>query len=147
MAQKIVNHQDLEVYQKALSAAMTVFQLSKRFPKEEQYSLTDQIRRSSRSVCANVAEAWRRRRYEGAFIDKLSVAEAEVAETQVWLEFAVACEYCKPEEARDLYRTYASIIATLVGMINHPDTWTLSSKILKESSPEYYAGGVDAQDD
>ncbi len=137
MAQKIVNHQDLEVYQRAFDAAMVVFKLSKRFPKEEQYSMTDQIRRSSRSVCANLAEGWRRRRYEGAFIDKLSIAEAEVAETQVWLQFAVACEYCAADEARAIYQNYATIIATLVGMINHPDTWVIASKPQRKSSSKY----------
>jgi four helix bundle protein len=82
---KIVNHGDLDVYQRAFTAATTIFRLSKGFPKEEQYALTDQIRRSSRAVCANLAEAWRRRRYEQAFINRLSIAEGEAAETQVYL--------------------------------------------------------------
>jgi len=128
MAQKIVNHRDLDVYRRAFESAMTIFRLSKSFPKEETYSLTDQIRRSSRSVCSNLAEAWRRRRYEKAFIDKLSVAESEAAETQVWLEFAVECGYVQKEEARELYKSCAATIATLVGMINHPETWTISRK-------------------
>lgn len=85
MSKKIQNHQDLLVYRKAFDAAMSIFELSKTFPKEETYSLTDQIRRSSRSVCSNLAEAWRKRRYEAAFISKLSDAEGEAAETQVWL--------------------------------------------------------------
>ena len=72
---------------------MEIFRISKTFPKEETYSLTDQIRRSSRSVFANLAEAWRERRYQAAFISKLSDTEAEAAETQVWIEFAVKCEY------------------------------------------------------
>ena len=92
MATKIMNHTDLQVYQKAFATAMEIFQLSKAFPKEEIYSLTDQVRRSSRSVCANLAEAWRKRRYEAAFVSKLSDSEAEAAETQVWLEFAVECK-------------------------------------------------------
>ena len=83
---KIHQHTDLEVYKKAFDAAMLIFEMSKKFPKEETYSLTDQIRRSSRSVCANLAEAWRKRRYKAAFIAKLSDAESEAAETQVWLE-------------------------------------------------------------
>ena len=86
---KITTHRDLEVYKNAFADAMAIFQLSKRFPPEEKYSLTDQIRRSSRSVNSNMAEAWRKRRYEGSFIAKLSDAESEAAETQVWLEFAV----------------------------------------------------------
>jgi len=128
MADRIVNHRDLDVYCRAFESAMTIFRLSQSFPKEETYSLTDQIRRSSRSVCANIAEAWRRRRYEKAFIDKLSIAESEAAETQVWLEFAVECGYLPREEARELYKGYAGIIATLVGMINHPETWVISPR-------------------
>jgi four helix bundle protein len=85
---KIVRHNDLEVYQRAVEAAMRIFQASKSLPKEETYSLTDQIRRSSRSVCANLAEAWRKRRYKAAFISKLSDAEGEAAETEVWIELA-----------------------------------------------------------
>jgi four helix bundle protein len=122
---KIVTHRDLEVYQKAFAAAMQIFVLSKEFPKAETYSLTDQIRRSSRSVCANLAEAWRKRRYEGAFVSKLCDSEAEAAETQVWLEFAVASGYLTSEVAKPLYRTYNEVIVTLVGMINHPETWTV----------------------
>jgi len=104
---------------------MRIFELSKAFPKEETYSLTDQIRRSSRSVCANLAEGWRKRRYEGAFISKLTDAEGEAAETQVWLEFAVQCEYLDPEQGQSLYRLYDEILSTLVGMITHSDTWVI----------------------
>ena len=126
MAKKIVNHRDLDVYLRAFEAAMEIFELSKSFPREEQYSLTDQIRRSSRSVCANLAEAWRKWRYENAFISKLSDSEGEAAETQVWLEFAVECSYIDPELARELYRSYADIIKTFVGMINHTDKWIIN---------------------
>jgi four helix bundle protein len=125
MAKRANNHRDLEVYQRAFEAAMTIFELSKGFPKEEKYSLVDQVRRSSRSVCANLAEAWRRRRYEALFISKLSEAEGEAAETQVWIEFAVRCEYLDTGKARELYRAYNRILGTLVGMITHPETWTL----------------------
>lgn len=128
MGTKILTHRDLEVYRKAFDASMEIYRLSKSFPKEETYSLTDQIRRSSRSVCANLAEAWRKRRYEGAFAGKLSDAEAEAAETQVWLEFAVECEYMKREPARALYERYHEIIATVVGMINHPETWVIGKQ-------------------
>ena len=131
MAQKIQTHNDLDVYQRAFSAAMTIFDLSKQFPKEETYALTDQIRRSSRSVCANLAEAWRKRRYEKAFISKLSDAESEVAETQVWLEFAVKCAYLDRETAAELYFIYDGILATIVGMINYPRTWVLPGKKTK----------------
>src|SRR5262245_37948616 len=128
MKRKVVSHTDLEVLQKAFETSMQLFDLSKVFPKEETYSLTDQIRRSSRSVCANLAEAWRKRRYEAAFICKLSDAESEAAETQVWLEFAVKCGYLHRDEASDLSKTYDAILGTLVGMINHPDTWVIGGE-------------------
>ena len=104
---------------------MRVFELSKLFPKEETYSLTDQIRRSSHSVCANLAEAWRKRRYKLSFISKLSDAETEAAETQVWLEFAVKCGYVPRDKAAVLYKQYDEILATIVGMILHCDTWII----------------------
>jgi four helix bundle protein len=107
---------------------MSIFDLSKSFPQEEIYSLTDQIRRSSRSVCSNLAEAWRKRRYEAAFISKLSDAESEAAETQVWLEFAVKCWYLKRTEAVSLYKTYSEIVDAFVGMITHSETWIIQKK-------------------
>jgi four helix bundle protein len=126
MGQKIQSHCDLQVYQKAFGCAMDLFELSKTFPKEETYSLTDQLRRSSRSVCANLAEAWRKRRYQAAFISKLSDSESEAAETQVWIEFAVKCNYLPRDRAEPLYRTYDEVLRTLVGMITHPETWVIS---------------------
>ncbi len=128
MANKIENHTDLQVYHKAFEAAMTVFDLSKSFPKEEKYSLVDQVRHSSRSVCSNLAEAWRKRRYEGAFISKLCDCEGEAAETQVWLEFAVKCKYMQRDEAAALYQVYDDVLGTFVGMINHPETWVLTKR-------------------
>ena len=125
MTQKIQSHRDLVVFNRAFEAAMRIFDLSRGFPKEETYALTDQIRRSSRSVCANLAEAWRKRRYEKAFISKLNDAESEAAETQVWLEFTVKCGYLEREAAAELYKIYDDILRTLVGMINHPETWVL----------------------
>jgi four helix bundle protein len=107
---------------------MDLFELSKTFPKEEIYSLTDQIRRCSRSVCANLAEAWRKRRYQAAFICKLSDAESEAAETQVWIEFAVKCNYLNRDRAEPLYRAYEDIVRTLVGMITHPETWVIGGE-------------------
>lgn len=87
----IRRHKDLEVFQLAFSIAIRIFDISKSFPKEELYSLPDQIRRSSSSVAANIAEAFRKRKYKKAFISKLSDAEAEAAETQVWLDFSLSC--------------------------------------------------------
>ena len=128
MGGRIRSHRGLDVYKRAFDAATEIFELSQGFPKQETYALTDQIRRSSRSVCANLAEAWRKRRYVAAFINKLSDAEAEAAEAQVWIEFAVHCGYLERECGRTLYATYGQIIGTLVGMINHPETWTISKR-------------------
>lgn len=127
MSLKIIRHQDLDVYRRSFDAAMQLFLVSKQFPKEETYSLTDQVRRSSRSVCANLAEAWRKRRYEAAFVSKLNDAEGEAAETQTWIEFAVKCAYLNKEAGRELFKTYDQILAMLVTMINHPDSWVLPS--------------------
>jgi four helix bundle protein len=102
---------------------MLIFHASKDFPKEEIYSLTDQIRRSSRSVCANLAEAWRKR---AAFVSKLSDAESEASETQVWLQFATSCEYIERDRSAFLYQTYDEIIRMLVSMINKPQFWVIS---------------------
>jgi len=121
----VVKHTELDVYKRAFEAAMALFRVSKEFPKEETYSLTDQVRRSSRSVCANLAEAWRKRRYEAAFISKLSDSEAEAAETQTWIQCAVQCEYFNREEAEQLYREYDEIIAMLVAMIRDASKWIL----------------------
>jgi four helix bundle protein len=104
---------------------MLIFQESKKFPREETYSLTDQIRRSSRSVCANLAEAWRKRRYKAAFIAKLSDAESEAAETQVWIEFAVACGYLKRDRIDLFCQAYDEILRMLVAMINRPQSWVI----------------------
>ncbi len=117
-------HTDLEVYRRAFAVAMRVFELSQSFPKEERYSLTDQIRRSSRSVCANIAEAWRKRRYPAAFISKLGDAEGEAAETQVWLHFCRRCGYLPEETSRELYAEYDVILGMLVNMITHPEEWS-----------------------
>ena len=122
---KLTTLEDLNVYQIAFDAAMDIFELSKMFPDEERYALSDQIRRSSRSVCANLAEAWRKRRYKAAFVAKLSDCEAEAAEVQVWLKFAVKCQYLPVDTARDLYKSYNQIIGSLVKMINEPDDWLL----------------------
>lgn len=124
---KIVRHQELEVYKKAFSGAMSVFEITKSFPKEEIFSLTDQIRRSSRSVCANIAEAWRKRRYEAAFVSKLNDCEGEAAETQTWLEFSVHCGYLKKETDRELFKEYDEVISMLVSMIANKYLWIMPS--------------------
>ena len=127
MSSKISRHQDLEVYKKAFEAAMQIFVISKHFPREEIYSLTDQIRRSSRSVSANLAEAWRKRRYQAAFISKLNDCEGEAAETQTWIEFAVRCEYLETDIGRALFKSYDEIISMLGAMMSKPHLWVLPS--------------------
>lgn len=122
---KIQRHNELQVYQKAFDTAMMIFHASKKFPREERYSLTDQVRRCSRSVCANLAEAWRKRRYKAAFIAKLSDAESEAAETQVWIEFAVACGYVDRDHGASLNKAYDEVLRMLVAMINKPQSWLI----------------------
>ncbi len=128
MAERINSYKDPRVYQNAMDAAMKVFELTRHFPKEEKYSLVDQIRRSSRSVCANIAEAWRKRRYEAAFISKLSDSETEACETQVWLEFAWKCKYLGEEEMKTLDSAYEQILSQLVTMIDSPKKWLIQPK-------------------
>ena len=118
-------HNDLRVYQLAFSSAMEIFNLSLNFPKEEKYSLTDQIRRSSRSVCANITESWRKRRYPKYFEFKLSDAEGEAAETQNWLDFAFACKYIDENVYKDLSQKYDNIIGMIVNMITYSEKWTI----------------------
>jgi four helix bundle protein len=126
MDKKLIRtHRDLEVYQTAFTLAMQIFQESKSFQKGEQYSLTDQVRRSSRSVCSNLAEAWRKRRYEASFLSKLSDAEAEAAETQVWLEFAVECGYLNIETGQALQTSYNNVLGKIVNLVNYPQPWLL----------------------
>lgn len=138
MTAKITSHRDLVAYQKAMDAAMVIFEASRGFPAEERYSLTDQIRRSSRSVCANLAEAWRKRRYEGAFVSKLTDAEAEAAETQTWVEFAVKCGYLDREVAVPLYQSYDEVLRLLFAMIASPEKWLKDTRKISEE-PEHYA--------
>ena len=123
LTKAIIRHSDLRVYQLAFQSAMSIFHLSKSFTAEEKFSLTDQIRRSSRSVAANIAEAWRKRRYEKSFIAKLSDAEAEAAETQTWLDFAKACGYIEEQQWTDLIEKYEYLISMLVKISNSPENW------------------------
>ena len=121
----IRDHNDLDVFKMAFNSAMKIFEISKKFPKEEKYSLTDQIRRSSRSVATNIAEAFRKRRYPKAFVSKLSDSEAESAETQVWLKFAYKCNYIEKNVFKELNLNYDYIIGKLVNMTRKPEDWTL----------------------
>ena len=122
---KIGTHRELEVYKMSFAASMKIFNLSKSFPKEETYSLTDQIRRSSRSVCSNIAEAFRKRRYEKSFISKLNDSEGEAAETQTWLEFSLECNYINRNDYDLLINEYENVLGKLVIMSNQPEKWSI----------------------
>ena len=123
MSKRIRSVRDLDVYRLAFDTAMELFELSKEFPVEENYSLTDQIRRSSRSVCTNLAEGWRKRRYKAVFVNKLTDAEQEAAETQTWLEFALACKYINQEIFKNLDEKYEHIFAQLITMERKADSF------------------------
>jgi four helix bundle protein len=125
MSESLRHFRELRVYQAAMDAALRIFEITKKFPPEEKFSLTDQLRRSSRSVCANLAEAWRKRRYEAAFVAKLNDSEAEAAETQVWLEIASRSGYLKQDIFNELDATYESIQSMLIKMITEPSKWTI----------------------
>lgn len=119
----IRSHKELEVYKLAFNASMTLFELTKSFPREERYGLIDQVRRSSRSVCANMAEAFSKRRYPAAFVSKLVDSEGEAAETQVWLDFAKSCNYLNKEDYLNLSKIYDCIIRKIVTMSLQPEKW------------------------
>lgn len=123
----IQSHRDLHVWQEAFRLAQCVFELTRPFPREERYSLTDQVRRSSRSVTANLAEAWIKRRYKAVFILKLNDAMAEAAETQTWLETAHACGYLDQRTFETLYQDYHNLIGKLVNMSRKADDWLLKT--------------------
>lgn len=129
---QIKGYRDLRVWQNAMDAGMAVFAVTKRFPAEERYSMTDQIRRCSRSVAANIAEAWRKRRYKAAFIAKLSDAESEACETQTWIEFALRCGYMESDRAKELETQYEHILSQLVTVINQADRWIVTTKRRKD---------------
>ncbi len=121
----IHDHRQLKVYQKAFTLSMKIYELSKTFPKEELYSLTDQIRRSSRSVCSNIVEAFRRRIYPRSFASKLNESEAEAAESQNWLDFALECKFINPEIHCSCRKAYDEIIGMLVNMRRSANKWGL----------------------
>ncbi|MCP4122740.1 MAG: four helix bundle protein [Bacteroidetes bacterium] len=117
LRKKDIKHfRDLEVYRRAFVAAMEIFQITKSFPAEEKYSLVDQIRRASRSVCANLAEAWRKRRYIAVFKNKITDSMQEASETQCWLEFSLACQYLERDTFNKLDDEYEQIISMLNSM-------------------------------
>jgi four helix bundle protein len=139
MGQAIRSFRELDVYQLAMNAAVQIFDLTKGFPAEERYALTDQVRRSSRSVCANIAEAWRKRRYPHAFVSKLNDAEGEAAETEVWLELAVRFGYLPQAQSAELEQHYEHILGKLVNMASHPEQWAIHG--VREEEAEYDTAG------
>lgn len=131
----IRSFKELRVWQGAVDLGMRVYELSKRFPAEEKYSMTDQFRRASRSVAANISEAWRKRRYEAAFISKLNDAEGEAAEAQTWVEFALRCGFMSNSDARELDRNYERILGQLVTMIENAGDWVVGANRRVPVSP------------
>jgi len=128
MTDKIKSYKDLRVFQNAMSAAMEIFHLTEKFPPEEKYSMTDQLRRSSRSVCSNITKAWRKRRFKTPFIAKLNDSEGEACETQVWIEFARQCEYLDDDACSELDAAYDQIMGQLAKMIGQPDKWLIKNQ-------------------
>jgi four helix bundle protein len=125
MGDRIQNYKELRIYQNAVDSAMFIFKITKTFPSEEKFSMVDQIRRSSRSVCANLAEAWRKRRYKAAFIAKLSDVESEACETQVWIDLAQRCGYVDQSLSEKVDKSYNQIIGQAVKMIDEADKWLI----------------------
>jgi four helix bundle protein len=128
MSEQIGTHRDLIVFQKSFAAGKRIFELSKSFPREEMFSLTDQVHRSSRSVSANIAEAWRKRRYEKHFCSTMYIAEAEAAETQVWIEYAAAHGYLDKETTKQAIEFYDEILRMIVAMIHGSSKWCVDFK-------------------
>lgn len=120
---QVKSFRDLIVYQKAYALAMRIFEISKDFPKEEKYSLTDQIRRSSRSITSNIAEAWARKRYVKSFVNKLTDSLGEEFETEVWLDYSRDCGYISVEIHDELMMGYDEVRKILISIINNPDKW------------------------
>ena len=125
---KINNVRELDVYKKAFDAAMKIFEVSKNFPPEEKYSLTDQVRRSSRSGCSNISEGWRKRRYKAVFVNKQSDASQEASETQTWLQFALSCGYIGNESFEELNELYEHIFAMLITMERKSESFCRSER-------------------
>ena len=120
---KIRTVRDLKVYRKAFDSAMDIFEITKKFPKEETYSLTDQIRRASRSVCSNLSEGWQKRSYKAVFLNKLTDSAQEAAETQTWLEFSLHCNYINEETFNRVDDSYEHIFAMLHAMEKKVDSF------------------------
>lgn len=128
MGKKINSVRELEVYKLAFNCAMEIFQISKDFPSDEKFSMTDQIRKASRSVCSNLAESWRKRRYHAVFVNKLTDAQQEASETQTWLDFCLACEYINQQAFERLDQEYEKILGMLNSMEMKADKFCFPKK-------------------
>jgi len=142
---KVADYKQLRVYNLAFETAMQIFALSKKFPNEERFSLTDQIRRSTRSVCTNIAEAWRKRRYEAAFVSKLSDSDTEAAETEVHLDFAFQCGYIDAQTHAKLRDHYDHICRQLTSMMNDAASWCGTGGELREMASDYFVAGEERE--
>ncbi len=128
----VTDFKELRVYRRAFDGAMQLFELSKQWPADERFALTDQVRRASRAVCANIAEAWFKRRYPRHFASKISDAASEAAETMIWIDFAESCGYLNGENAEALREEYRGISGGLVTMITQTDRWCAPSTLREE---------------
>src|SRR4051812_39652436 len=133
----VTHFEELRVYKIAFDAGMVIFRLSKNWPSEEKFSLTDQIRRSSRSACGQMAEGWKKRRYPNHFVSKLTDSDGEVAETENWLNFALECEYMSREKYDFLRERYRIVSAGLAEMIAHADSWCGPANHVREEQAPY----------
>jgi len=143
---RVADYKQLRVYQLAFASAMEIFELSKNFPAEERFSLTDQIRLCSRSVCTNMAEAWRKRRYEAAFVSKLSDSDGEAAETEVHLDFALRCGYLPTDKHAKLRDQSDHICRQLTKMMNDAASWCGTGCELCELPAEYFVGAPEREE-
>jgi four helix bundle protein len=144
MSDRVDDFKQLRVYRLAFDASRQVFAVSKQWPSEERYSLTDQARRASRAVCAAIAEAWFKRQYPRHFASKLSDAGSEAAEMLVWLDFADDAGYLAPEDAEFLRATYRQIMGGLVKMMTHPEQWCIPTSSRLRESPVPYDSAPDS---
>ena len=139
----VSDFKDLRVYELAFEAAKELQDQSKTWPESEKYAMIDQIRRSSRSVCANIAEAWFKRRYPDHFVNKLSDASSEAAETIVWIDFAQEYGYLDAEQAAELGQKYRQTIGGLVKMMNNSDRWCGPSSKIEEPDLDFKSSNIE----
>lgn len=137
MSDKIFSYKDLRVYQNAMEAAMKIYDLSKKFPSEERFSLTAQLRGSTRAVCTCLAEAWRKRRDKDSFIAKLTDCECKACESQVLIEFVKKCNYLDDDICNDLDSSYDLILGQLFKMMNEPYKWLVKKESYQKNGKQH----------